>query len=94
METSPVNTAANLSLTQREAIESMVGRTLESQDMVFVIVMRPGQEPSAADKARARRRLERIFEQSDRYGAEHGIQPDQADAAIDAAVQDVRSRTR
>jgi hypothetical protein len=93
METKPFSSAADLSSAQRQAVESMVGRTLESQDMVFLVVMRPGQEPTAADKAGARARLERVFQQSDRFGQEQGIKPDSADAAIDAAVQDVRSRT-
>ena len=47
-------------------------------------------EPTAADKACARALMERVFEQADRFGQEQGIDPDAADAAIDAAVQDVR----
>jgi hypothetical protein len=92
MSTSPFSSAADLSSAQRQAVESMVGRTLESQDMVFLVVLRPGQEPTAEDKARARARLERVFQQADRFGQEQGIDPVAADAAIDAAVQDVRSR--
>lgn len=92
MTTRPFSSAAELSTTQRQAVESMVGRTLESQDMVFLVVMRPGQEPTAEGKARARARLERVFQQTDRFGQEQGIEPGAADAAIDAAVQDVRSR--
>lgn len=72
----------------------MIGGPLESQDVISLVVMRPGHEPSAVDKARGRARLERIFERVDRYGDEHGISPEEADAAIDAAVEDVRSRSK
>ena len=92
METVPLSSAADLSLAQRQAIESIVGRTLESRDMVFVAIFRPGEEPAADVKAQARARLERIFEKVDRYGETSGIDPAAADAAIDEAVQDVRSR--
>ncbi len=92
MEATPFSNAADLSIAQRQAVESMVGRTLESQDMVFLVVLRPGREPSADDKARARAQLEQVFQQSDRFGQEQGIDPSAADAVIDAAVQDVRSR--
>ncbi len=93
MESKPFSTVADLSCEQRQAVESMVGHALESQDVVFLVVMRPGQEPTSADKARARARLERVFQQADRFGQDQNIQPQAADAVIDSAVQDVRSRT-
>ena len=93
METKPFNSVADLSREQRQAVESMVGHALDSQDVLFLVVMRPGQEPTVQDKARARARLDKVFQQADRFGEQQGIQPDAADAAIDDAVQDVRSRT-
>jgi hypothetical protein len=50
-------------------------------------------QPIAADKPRARARLERVFEKADRFGQEQGINPGAADSAIDAAVHDVRTAT-
>ena len=94
METSSFNTVADLSHEQRLAVEAMVGRPLDAEDTVFLVVMRPGHEPTAADKARARARLEKVFAEADRHGLEQGISAADADAAIDSAVQDVRSRTR
>jgi hypothetical protein len=73
MESKPFSSAANLSREQRQAIESIAGHALDSQDVVFLVVMRPGQEPLAEDKARARTRLEGVFQQSDRFGAARGI---------------------
>jgi hypothetical protein len=62
METKPFSNVADLSATQRQAVESMVGRPLQGEDMVFLVVMRPGHDPSSQDKAHARARLEKIFE--------------------------------
>jgi hypothetical protein len=50
-------------------------------------------QPTAEDKARARARLEQLFEQVDRFGQARCIDPVTADAAIDAAVRAVRSRS-
>jgi hypothetical protein len=90
METKSYNQAADLSAEQRHAVESMVGHPLNGEGMVFLVVMRPGQEPTSQDKAHARARLEKVFEQVDRHGDEHNVSPEEADAAIEAAVRDVR----
>lgn len=71
----------------------MLGRTLGPHDMIFLSVFRQGQEPTAEDKARARTGLERLFQKIDRFGEEHGVNPAEADAAIDDAVRDIRSRS-
>jgi hypothetical protein len=70
----------------------MVGRPLQAEDRVFLVILRPNREPTAEAKARARARLDEVFAQVDRYGQEHGITPDEADAAIDLAVQEIRSQ--
>lgn len=93
MESHPFSNVADLSSEQRQAVESMVGHPLDTRDTLFLVVMRPGREPTAGDKARARARLQKVFEQVDTHGERHPIPPDEADAAIDAAVRDVRSRT-
>jgi hypothetical protein len=93
METKSFSQATDLSSEQRHAVESMVGHPLSGEDMVIVVVMRPGHQPTQQDKAHACGRLEKVFEQIDRYGDEHNVSPEEADAAIDAAVRDVRSRS-
>jgi hypothetical protein len=93
METKSFNQASNLSAEQRQAVEAMVGHPLNGEDMVFLVVMHPGREPTAEDKAHARARLEKVFEQVDRHGDEHNVSPEEADRAIDAAVRDVRSQS-
>jgi hypothetical protein len=93
METKSFSQAADLSSEQRHVVETMVGHPLSGEDMVFLVVMRPGHQPTSDDKAHARARLEKVFEQIDRHGDEHNVSPEEADAAIDAAVRDVRSRS-
>src|SRR5580692_2211316 len=73
METKSFSNVADLSSEQRLAVESLVGRPLAVEEMVFLVVMRPGQEPTAEAKARARARLERVFEQVDRHADASGI---------------------
>ena len=92
METTSFSNAADLSQWQRLAVESIVGRPLQAEDRVFVAVLQPNREPTAAAKARARERLGQVFAQVDRFGQEHGITADEADAAIDLAVREIRSQ--
>ncbi len=92
METTSFSNAADLSQDQRLAVESIVGRPLQAEDRVFLVVLRPNREPTAEAKDRARARLDEVFARVDRYGQEHGITADEADAAIDRAVHDIRSR--
>ena len=93
METKSFSQAADLSSEQRHVVEAMLGHPLNGDDMVFLVVMRSGHQPTSQDKAHARARLEKIFEQIDQHGDEHDVSPEEADAAIDAAVRDVRSRS-
>jgi len=90
MEASSFSSAADMSQSQRLAVESMVGKPLQAEDRVFLVVLRPDREPTAEAKARARARLALVFVQADRYGQEHGIAADEADAAIDQAVREIR----
>jgi hypothetical protein len=92
MEATSFSNVADLSQEQRLAVESMVGRPLQAEDRVFLVVLRPNREPTAEAKARARARVEQVFAQTDRYGQEHGITADEADAAIDQAVREIRSQ--
>ena len=70
----------------------MVGRPLQAEDSVFLLVLQPDREPTTEAKARSRAKLEEVFSEVDRYGQEQGISADEADAAIDRAVRDVRVR--
>jgi hypothetical protein len=92
METKAFSSLAELSDDQRRVVESLMGHPLESDDMVLLVVGQPSRDPTSDEKAEARAGLQRIFERIDRYGRDHNISPDEADAAIDAAVREIRSR--
>jgi hypothetical protein len=92
MKATSFSSVADLSHEQRSALESMVGRPLQSEDAVFLAVLQPNAEPTAEAKSRASAKLEQVFVQVDRIGREQGISADVADAAIDMAVEAVRSR--
>jgi hypothetical protein len=92
METTLFSNVADLSEEQRSAVESMVGRSLQSEDRVFLVVLRTDREPTPEAKARARAKLDQVFAKTDSYGREPGISADDANAAIDQAVREIRSQ--
>lgn len=92
MEMKSFSSVAELSDEQRRVVESLLGHALQPEDTVMLVVGQPGREPTSEEKAEARDGLERIFERIDAYGREYNISPDEADAEIDAAVREIRSR--
>ncbi len=77
---------------ERKAIEALLGRELDPAQQVFIMAYTPNTAPSKAEREAARASLERTFAMIDRRATVEGITPEEADAALDEAVQQVRPR--
>jgi hypothetical protein len=93
MDTRLSSNVADLSDEQRKTVEALIGQPLRSDQVLYWIVMNPGREPTAADKAKARAGLQNLFAKVDRQIDAEGTTPEQFEAAVDEAVRHVRSQS-
>ena len=77
---------------ERKAIESLLGRDLDPAQQVFIMAYTPGAVPSSAVRGAARASLEKTFAKIDEHARAHGITPEEADAALEEAMEQVRPR--
>jgi hypothetical protein len=92
MEMKLSSNVADLSDEQRQLLESLMGLRLQPEQVLYWVVVNPGKEPAEADKAQSRAGLQELFAKADRHADEQGASPDAFGAAVDEAVQHVRSR--
>jgi hypothetical protein len=76
----------------RRSIEDLVGRSLDEDARVYIMVYKAGVVPDADTRREAREGLRQTFAKTKAYAAEHGITDDEADAAVDEAMEHVRGR--
>ncbi len=92
MEMKLSSNVADLSDDQRQMLESLIGLRLQPDQVLYWVVVNPGKMPAEVDKARSRAGLQELFAKADRRADEHGLSPEKFGAAVDEAVQHVRSR--
>lgn len=92
MATNLSSNVADLSDEQRRVLESVIGCSLETNQVVHWLVTSPGRQPTAADRAAARTGLELIFSKVDRHLEQNQIDQTQWEAAVDEAVRYTRSQ--
>ena len=84
---------ADLSDEQRRVLESVLGQPLANNEVVHWSITTSGRQPTAADKARALAGLEATFAKVRRNLDEKGVSQAEWEAAVDEAVQHVRSQS-
>jgi hypothetical protein len=77
----------------RQAIEHLLGRPLDADQNVFIMAFTPGATPDAATREQARKRLESTLAATQRHATDKGVTADEADAAVEEAMQHVRPRS-
>ena len=76
----------------RQVIEALLGRNLDADQQVFIMAYTPNAAPSKAMRDTARASLQLTFAKIDEYAKAHGVTPEEADAALDEAMQQIRPR--
>jgi hypothetical protein len=92
MEHSPiaVESVKNLQAAGKDFLEGILGRKLEENQQVFIMVLSPGKEPDEAGRRQARAGLEETFRKTEVYAREHDI----TDAEVDDAIEEARKQVR
>jgi hypothetical protein len=75
---------------ERRAIEVLLGRNLDADQQVFIMAYTPNAAPNKAVRDAARTGLQQTFAEIDQYAKARGITPEEADEALDEAMQHVR----
>jgi len=91
-ESVAIQNVKDLQTRERQWLEGMLGRHLQENQQVFIMVFTPGALPDEVTRQRARAGLEKTWEQVDRHMKEHGITDEEFDAAVDEAMEHVRRR--
>ncbi|HEV3259534.1 MAG TPA: hypothetical protein VG013_21895 [Gemmataceae bacterium] len=94
MEHAPVavQSVKDIQESEKRWLERLLGRPLGEDQQVFIMVLTPGSAPDEATRRKARAGLERIFDKTQEYAKTHGITDEEADAAVEEAMRQVRPR--
>ena len=79
---------------ERQAIEALLGRSLEADQQVFILAYTPSAAPSKSIRDAARAGLQQTFAKIDEYARAHGVTPEEAEAALDEALERLPRRRR
>ena len=82
IQTSVDRTVSDMTPNQRHAIEELVGGDLAPDQRVFVLAYRPGIEPSEAEKAVARNRMDKLLTKAHENASQQDLPPGEIEAAI------------
>lgn len=75
---------------EKRSLEDILGRPLQDHQQVLIMVLTPGIVPDEATRRQALARIEETFARADHHAGEHNITPDEADAAVEEALEHVR----
>jgi len=88
-----VENVRNLQANGKRLLEDMLGRTLQDNQQVFIMVLSPACiEPEEATRRQARAGLEATFRKTEAYAQEHGVTDEEIAAAIEEATQQIRPK--
>jgi hypothetical protein len=77
---------------ERHAIETLLGRSLSADQQVFIMAYTPNAGPSKTVRDAARASLQQAFAKIDEHAKACGVTPEEADAALDEAMEQIRPR--
>lgn len=76
----------------RRTLEDLLGRHLEANQQVCLMVLSPTQEPDAEARSQAVERIRRTQAKIDKSMTERGITMEEFNAAVDEAMEHIRPR--
>jgi hypothetical protein len=79
----------DLSASDRAALEHLLGQALNQDQYVSVIAYKARETDNAVREA-ARQRIVLLLDRAAKHAAEHGMTAEEADAAVDEAMEVIR----
>jgi len=78
--------------TMRQGFEAALGETLLDNQRVYVVVVTPGVEPSNRQRSEAVADLRELGKRGTKHREALGVLGDEADQALEAAMENIRPR--
>lgn len=94
MDTITTLNVSELSPSNREAVESLLGRSLEADSKVCILTFAPDNESSQESRKIARERLASLYAKADQHAQQQPQNDEQVAEMIDDAVKQLRSRKK
>ncbi len=92
METIAVRNVSDIGADEKRSLEDLIGARLQENQQVFIMVFTPGLEPDSVSREAAMNNVETILEEAHRNATAQGITSEEADAAVEEAMNHVRRR--
>jgi hypothetical protein len=84
--------ASQFGPTEKQFLEKLLGETIAPGEQVFIAKLRPTQVPDEATRRAALERLNQLMDESHRRAVAAGVTQEEAEAAVDEAMEFVRGR--
>jgi hypothetical protein len=81
----------DLSTSDRSAVEHLLGQPLEQDQQIVLMAFKPRERDESVRQA-ARERLLALMDRAARHTAELGVTAEEADSAVDEAMEAIRHR--
>ncbi len=88
-----VESVGNLQSAGKRLLEEMLGRPLQEDQQVLIMVLSPGAEPDEEARRQGRAALEAVFQRTAAHAVRLGAADDEIDAALLDAAEQVRHGT-
>lgn len=92
MDATAIRNVNQIPADEKRALETLLGATLEPEQQVLILTYRPSVQADDGARQAARQRIAHTIAVSQEFALSQGVSPEEADAAIDEAMSQIRRR--
>ena len=92
MESITLRDVGTLPGDEKRSLEMLLQHPVERDQQVFIMTFRPGVVPDEEAQHRARKSLSRTLDAAQRHASARGVTAQEADAAVEEAMREIRPR--
>jgi hypothetical protein len=92
MDATAIRNVNQIPADEKRALETLLGATLEPEQQVLILTYRRNVRPDDDARQAARQRIADTIAVNQQFAVSQGVSPEEADAAIDEAMSQIRHR--
>jgi hypothetical protein len=93
MESITLRNVSDLPGDEKRSLETLLKRPLHDGQRVFIMAFQPGVVPDEATRRDAQRAISDTLDQTEAHARGHGVTAEEADAAVEDVMKQVRPHT-